>query len=196
MSIDKIRNELIADAQTEAGRTLRSAERAAEQQLAKAREQIKAETERKTRDLQAELEANRNLELIKVRSANGLEILSRKNEIVEKIFEDATKQFEQLPQDQYVALLERQLLSVDPNAPGEVHANPRDLPLLRDQVIPKVNEQRRDGAKFSAAEQPIDVRGGFIFRSQRFELDNTLEAIVRRLKETLAVEIATEIFRD
>jgi len=195
VSIDKIKNALIADAQADADRIVRAARREAERQLARAGRELQEQHQRQQRDLRAQLDAHRTLELLRARSANSQELLARKNEIIKGIFQAAAQQFEQLPQEQYLAVLERWLAKIDPHAGGQIMANPRDLALLRERVLPQVNARRAPEAALHAAAEPIDVRAGFIFRSARFELDHTLDARLRRLQEELSVEIAAELFK-
>ena len=160
MSIEKIRNDLLTEARTEADRIVRSAQRAAEKQLEQARQQIREEFEHKERELQAHMDAERELELVKLRSAHRQELLAKKNAIINDIFDGVARQIEQLPQDQYLALLERWLGEIDSAAAGEAAANPRDLALLREQVLSRVNARRGPGAQLRAAAEPIDIRGG------------------------------------
>lgn len=194
MSIEKIHKALLEEARTEADRIVRLARLRAEQGLEKARREIHEEFERRENELRARLDAERELYLVNLRTEQRQEILARKNKILNTIYERLAKRLDDMPRDDYRALMARWLANVDPGVSGEVAVNLRDRALLEEGLLEEVNRSRDESSQLRLADEPIDVRGGFVFRCDRFELDRTLDSLLMRLKEETALELAAEIF--
>jgi len=77
---------------------------------------------------------------------------------------------------------------------GELIACRRDRELLAEKLLPQFNSSRSEDAKVALTDERADARGGFLFRTERFQVDKTVDSLVRGLREELTPEIAAELF--
>ncbi|HOM29195.1 MAG TPA: V-type ATP synthase subunit E [Deltaproteobacteria bacterium] len=192
--IDRIRSAILAEAETEAGRIVEAAKKAAFERVQSEKDKITRtfdlEFSAKAREVDARLER----ELALFRGEAGKRVLAKKNELVRRVFETAKAEILSWPRARYESLMERLVEKASGGAPGRLIVHPDDEDVFR-ALLERVNAGR-------AASGRIDVdgvdrlrqRGGFVFVGSSYEVDMRIETLIGVLELEMAPEIARELF--
>lgn len=173
----KRKDEILSLAEREAGdlyaRNKRASERAAEE-------------DKKQKVTMAALDARK-------------EILAEKQGLIREAFDRAMRAARELPDDQYVSMIMKPILSVVGGGEGEMLLSPADRERLGDQILSRLNEElERAGRKgrLTLSEETRDITGGFILREEEVEINNSLEAQMSSRREELEPRVVEILFGD
>jgi len=194
VSIERIRRSIIEEAKREAEEILAAASKEADGKVERARREILGEAERRLRRKRVELSEAKGRALIRRRAGYNMELLKRKNAIIERVFQRAMEKIRDLPEDEYLDMLRGWIEAVGSGGGGELAVNPRDAKLIDGSFLEGINRNRAPERRSSLAPEPIDTRGGFILRTGKFVIDQTLETVIDGLREEVVPEIAKELF--
>jgi len=194
VSVDRIKTAILSEAGKEADRIREAGRkkadekyRGAEHQLAERLRQRLQEAEQYQRDL-----ANRAI--IALRSQLSMELLTAKNELVDRVVDKALDSVVNLPSNGYRVLLMKWLKAAPQGEKGELLLNERDRKAFGQQLVTDLNRVRPKEAALVLAQQTLPIRGGFVLRTARYEIDRTLDSTIAKLREEMAPEIASELF--
>lgn len=187
MSIERIRNYIIENAQKEAEQIIKTAE----EKFRNDTESAKLSLEKKYQEmLQADekhLREDMKRYLGKFKSDCKMELLEVKNRAIDGVLERAIGQIQSLPDDEYLALIGKWLAKVPDNLEGELFVSARDLKMITNDFIDDINKSRK--AKISLNTMAIDIKGGFIVKTKHYEIDYSLDTVVKNLRTALIPEL-------
>ncbi|NLW51247.1 MAG: hypothetical protein GXY85_10490 [Candidatus Brocadiaceae bacterium] len=193
MSLDHIRETILAEARAEAERILATAEEHKRQRLEAAREALTMEFERRRSRAEHELRQRADREIVARRAEHNLALLKQRNEMLNSLFDRAAERLAALPDDDYCAVVGRWMESLPADVGGRVLCNERDAERLA-PLVERMNEHRAADARLRLERHDGPLSGGVLFRAGRFEIDLSIESRLRRLRETLAPEVAELLF--
>jgi len=194
VTLHEVEAAVLKKAQAEAESLLVEARRLAEERWQRESVRLREEHRRRLEHLRVEEEAALAREVAAKRAEHRRALLARKNEILDEVFHQAAEAIITLPDDGYRCWLEAQLLRVvrltqgDESA-GEVLTNDRDHTL-----VGRLLTQLTPGARLTLAAERVPIRGGFLVRGRRWDLDLSLDSLLAQLRETLAEKVATALF--
>ncbi len=194
MSIDRIRKSITEEAKREAEEITAATSKEADENVEKAKQEILEEAEQRLRRKRTGLSETKERALIRKRTSHSMEVLNRKNAIIEKVFERAIEKIKSLPEDEYLDMLKTWIEAIGAESGGELAVNSRDAGIIEGSFLDEINRDRSPDRKISLASDPIDTDGGFILRTGKFVIDQTLETIIGGLREETVPEIAKELF--
>lgn len=194
MTVENIRNAIIADAEKEAERIRQAGQSKADEKFRQAGQRLQRDFERRLAQAEQLEQDKKNRSVIALRSALGMELLSAKNAVIDQVFDKAVEKLVGLPSDGYKELLLRWLGEAATDDPAELVLNPRDKQALGPELVDRINQGRSGGPAITLAEDSAETTGGFVLRTARYEIDKTLDSIIADLKEDMAPEIASELF--
>lgn len=191
MGIEEIKRKIIQDAQTERERTLEEARekasRIVEEEKRKA-ENVKEETIR-TMETEGETEGGRIMTMQRLESRKR--ILQEKQQLIDAVFSQALQRICSLPDSEYEALMED--LMVRAAAGGEeVILSPRDRGRISPAFFKRVNA--RCSTPLTLAEETRPISGGFILRKGKIEVNESFDAKVKLLRDSMEKEVAHILF--
>jgi len=193
MSIEPIKEAILSEARSEAERIEADARRELQEQLAAQRDSIKAESERSFQQQSRTLERDVNQGLIEARSSKRLELLRMRNSILDDLFRRAGERVAALADDDYREMVRGWMEQVPADRAGELLCNERDAGRLA-PLIDELNASRPRQAQLELHPGEVPRLGGVIFRTEKFELDLSVDSRLEHLREELAPEIASMIF--
>lgn len=193
MSLERIKHSILEKAQKEADARVEEALANFKRKIGSARAAIKKDCEKRLRTLAAESEEQKNRRLATLRGEYRMQLLSLKTQLIDDIFTQAITQIITLPDEEYLSLLERWLLKTERDESGRLFVNATDLKRIGHTWIERVNRLRGKG-EISLSPDPIDIKGGFIFKTEKFEIDYTLDTLLDTLREELSPHMARELF--
>lgn len=183
--LDKMVEQIKAEAIEKARQMEQEAEKEAERFLAE--EKQKAEQAAAQQVEQAKLEAQRVLET--GRSGAVLErkrqVLAAKQQMISHVLEKARKELEQLPEEEYFAMLCQQAArSARSGEDGQICLNQRDLDRLPRDFEKKLNGALQSG-KLVVSKEPREIDGGFVLVYGGVEENGSLSALFAAAQEEL-----------
>ena len=216
--LEKITNRILEDAKASADKIISDAnEKAAE---------IYAAAEKKKQDITNEIfdSAMKESETIINTARSTLDrnskaiVMSMKNAMVDRAFEEAKKEFLALDSEKYAQLMTQLLCRV---LSARVDEEKESMRLYGEDISPEayeviMNKKDRDGQgvyivagvrratvgkitgtvldKVTLSQETANISGGFILRMGRVEINASLEAIIADLKEQMTPEIMQILF--
>jgi vacuolar-type H+-ATPase subunit E/Vma4 len=193
MSLDRIRTATLADARSEAERIENTARAHREERLEGAREALDAEFARRREQAQNEVRRQNRRQVVMRRSEHNLALLERRNEILDDLFNQAADRLADMPDEEYCAVIEDWMQALPPDVGGTVVCSERDEERLS-ALAARLNDGRPEEARLRMDLHWGPLRGGVVFQTPLFEIDLSLDARLRRLREALAPEAARLLF--
>ncbi|MDO8140781.1 MAG: V-type ATP synthase subunit E, partial [Candidatus Brocadiales bacterium] len=168
--------------------------REAEQIIKTAEEQFRNETESASLSLgkkyqemlhadEEHLREDMKRYLSNVKSDYRMELLEVKNKIIDDVLYRAISRIQSLPDNEYLTLMGKWLANITDHLEGELFVNARGLKRITNAFIEDINKGRK--ARINLNTTTIDIKGGFILKTKHYEIDYTLDTIVKNLRTTL-----------
>lgn len=191
--IEKLTQQIVADAQLEIDAILaeakekadaitadyaQRAEKAAAERLAKGTEAAAQREER--RIAMADMERRKDL-------------LAAKQDMVGRAFDKALEQLCSLPDEAYVAMLARLAVTASTSGREQLIFSPKDRDRIGKDVVLAANEALK-GGNLTLSEQTRPLCGGFILSDGDVEVNCAFETLVRLQRGEMAGEVAGVLF--
>lgn len=196
MSIENILERIKEEADSVARDLVRKAEEEGERirgSYEAEGENLKIELEqrahKKAGEEESRLIVNEQLELRK-------QLLERKHEILEEMYEQAKREMEKLGDKDYLDLMKEMILGRAISGNEEIIIAREQTKLFGDAFIDALNKESRSGKGFKLAEDPGDFSWGIVLREGQRTVDLTLGVLMEQLRERIESEIAPMIFSD
>ena len=187
MSIEKIVDKILSEANEEAAEVLDKAKDEKANKLKEAKIKAKELIEN------AKVKGQEDSELLVSRRISVAELevrkmkLQTKQQLILKCFDLALEKLANLKEEDYIELMV-DAISQTGVSEGELILNKRD----RDKVGEKIIE-RLDG-KLTLSKENIDAKGGFVLRQGSVEINSTLERMVDSIKEEVTPKVVETLF--
>ena len=190
---EKIIAHIQADAKSQADAILAEAEKQCEAIRAdydKKAAQVYAEKVRTgTKACQDQVDSVQRIARMEAKKA----LLSVKQEMVAKSFDQAQELLTSLPEEQYVAFLAKLAARASVSGDEEIVLNERDREAVGEAVVKAANALLKDG-KLSLSERTGSFAGGLILSRGNVEANCTAELLVELCRGEMSVEIADMLF--
>jgi V/A-type H+-transporting ATPase subunit E len=195
--IDNLKARLLEDdrqaAQAIEKEALKKADELIESSKCKAEEIVKLMADKAQRD--GKDRKDRILARAALNARN--ELLAAKQEAVEKVLTSAYENVEKMDKKEYSLFLERMLLSSVETGDEEIIFDENDLSRIDTSLVKRVNKilkerGRRNDVTISSENRSI--RNGFILKRGDLEINCSIDAQIRSLREELEGEIAAILF--
>lgn len=116
------------------------------------------------------------------------EVLSRKQEIIDKVYYQTLETLKQLDDQGYVQLMEK-LITQLPDIEGELFSVEGKESLLKKGL----STSKR---KFKAVGENVSGQGGFVMKSDKVEIDNRFSALLDIAREKTIMEVSVILFNE
>lgn len=194
MSLERITKSILEDAEKEAARILHAAQAAIQRKIASVREELKKNLTERLKDVEAELEEKKAIELSNLRASYRQQLLEIKNTVIDDVFKRAVQQIVSLSDERYLSIIEKWLQAI--STAGQIFISSKDSKRITYEFISRINQSRKESSSLSLSKDFANISGGFMLKTEKFEIDHSLEAISLNLRERLGPEIAKELFRE
>ncbi len=194
MALDQITQAVLEAARTEADLILKTAKKAADENLASTKKTAELEADRRYQAMTRAAEEELSRKLIQLQGAANKEVLKRKNAVLRQVFDEARKRILALPVEEYAAILRKLLKKTVTDRGGKLRVHPAERDLF-ERLIADFNQDRPEALRVSMdGEHALPERGGFIFVSDVFQVDQTLETLLENIEYELAPLVSAELF--
>jgi len=196
--LEAIKKQIIEDARAESDKLLDQArQRAEERRSARLAAQAKTLAELRTRNSEeAAMRKERMLTAARLEARKRL--LSVKQEMIGKSFVAAEEKIRSLPAEQYREFMADVVTRYAETGNEEVTVSGRDLEVLDQEFIRMANQRLQAAGKTGAmklSDRPGDFDGGLVMIGRNSEINCTLKALVRQVRQSLESEVAQILFR-
>jgi len=123
------------------------------------------------------------------------DILSVKQELLDKLFEAAKVKLRALPEDEYISWL-ASLISQVSDGGGEIILAPQDKQ-LGDKLLAKAQEAMLSAGKkpeLSISDECRDIEAGFVLLDGRTEVNCSISTLVGLKRQEIASKLAEQLF--
>lgn len=186
MAIEKIITKIKEDGEKEARKILNEARRNAEEILEKEQIEIEKEKEKKLERGKKEIETKKNIIISSAKRNSRKKILETKEEIINKCFDLAKKELEELKGEKYKEIIKKQIEDGKKIIGEELIILPsreEDISMLSNLGL-KIGEKR-------------DAMGGvtLVSKDGKIRIDNTFDGILERLRDDIRIGTARILFQ-
>lgn len=192
--LERIRESVIITANKEASNIVDAAKRHGETILAARQTELDREYERLFKVRSSAIEDEYSRRLIQFRGAASKQILDKQNLLIQKVFEKARDTILDWPEDKYGNLMRGLIETVTEGAGGclRVHEDERGL---FSGVLSTINKTRIQENEIVLDDKTfLSERGGFIFLGSNYEVDQTLDTLLKDIEQEMLPMIAKDLF--
>ena len=183
MSIERIRNYIIENAQKEAVQIIKTAEEQFRNEIESAKRTLEKKYQEMLLTDEKRLKEDMKRFLGKFKSDCKMELLEVKNKVIDGVLGYAINRVQSLSDDEYLALIGQWLAKAPDNLEGELFVSVADLKRIPSNFIDDLNRNRK--AKVCLSKNAVDVKGGFILKTRNYEIDYSLDTVVKNLRTAL-----------
>ena len=193
MGLEKIRHAVLSEAKVEATHIIDSAKKEKADFLKSQKEVTDQEFERLWKFRIQGIEDEYSRKLIQLKGVAGKQILDKRNILLKCLFERAKHEILAWPLEQYGKVMGRLVEKASSGYEGKIRVHPEEKDLF-EKVLSRMNEVRRDAKITLDQAAPLPERGGFIFVTASFEVDQTLDTMLKDIEHDMLPDIASELF--
>jgi vacuolar-type H+-ATPase subunit E/Vma4 len=193
MGLEKIRQAVLTEAKAEATRIIDSARKNNAHFLKSQKEAADQEFDRLCKLRMQAIEEEYNRKLIQLKGLVSKQILDKRNALLKSLFEKAKKEILGWPSEEYARVMKRLIEKAGGNQEGKIRLHPADKDVFQ-KVLSELNEGRGDPRITLDQSSSIPERGGFIFVTVNFEVDQTLDTMLKDIEHDMLPGIASELF--
>jgi V/A-type H+/Na+-transporting ATPase subunit E len=194
MGLEKIRQAVLSEAKAEATRIIDSAKKTTAGLLSLQKETAKQEYDRLCKLRMQAIEDEVNRKLIQFKGAAGKQVLDKRNELLKSLFQKAKMEIQAWPQEKYAEVMGRLIEKSAGRSTGKIRVSPEEKAVFG-KVLSKLNEGRGDARITIDEGALLPERGGFIFVGADFEVDQTVDTLLKEIEHDLLPVIAADLFQ-
>jgi len=197
MEAEQVVEKILADAKAEADKIKKQAEDqdAAEQarlteQLNEYKKQTELLAKKAGEDEKSHVLAAARMEIAK-------QFLAEKRKILDEVFEQARRQLQNLPDEEYRALIKKLILDAAETGDEEVVIDTKEKRIDR-EFIKKINSELGPGKKgdLRLSDQKQDIGAGFILKRGKVKTNVSIQVLLEQARKELEIELARELFSE
>ncbi len=193
MGLEKIRHAVLSEAKAGATHIIDSAKKKNGDFLKSQKEVADQEFERLWKIRTQAIEDEYSRKLIQLQGAAGKQILDKRNILLKSLFERAKHEILGWPPAQYAKVMRRLVENAAGKLEGKIRVHPDEKDLF-EKILSELNEGRGDAKITLDRNDWLPKRGGFIFVSADFEVDQTLDTMLQDIEHDMLPAIASELF--
>ena len=193
MGLEKIRQSVLAEARAEAARLIDDAKKKNAIFLKSQKEVSEQEFDRLCRLMMQAIEEEYNRKLIQLKGTASKQILDKRNIFLKSLFQKAKHEILAWPPEQYAKVMGRLIENAAGKLEGKIQVHPDEKDLF-EKILSELNKSRGDAKIAIDPAAPLRERGGFIFVSASFEVDQTLDTMLQDIEHDMLPAIASELF--
>ena len=187
MSVENIEKKIVESAKAEAEAIVAKAEEEATRRLDSAKAENEARAADTAEETRSRLQQEHDQKATSERAANKLKLLAHKSAILGEVFEAGVERFIGSRNGDYATWLAAQIESVADEAGEVVPAEPD-----REAIAKLLEKQGETGLEL--ADDSLPLRGGFVLRGEKIDIDLSLDSRLADMKGELMPELARRAF--
>ena len=195
MEAEQVVEKILADAKAEADKIKKQADDQEAAEQAKLTEQL--DEYKKQTELLAKKagEDEKSHILAAARMDIAKEYLAEKRKILDEVFEQARRQLQNLPDEEYHTLIKKLLLDTVETGDEEVVIDTNEN-RIDHEFIKQINREPGSGKKgdLKLSDQKQDIGAGFILKRGKIKTNVSIGVLLEQARKELEIELAKEMF--
>lgn len=118
---------------------------------------------------------------------NNTIILDKKRKIIDRVYQEVLNKLSKLSNKEYIGLISKLISHLPQIEKGEIIPSKNK----KAQTEEALQKSKRD---FNLAQESADIKGGFIFVSDKINIDNSFEELINKIKSETEAEVAKILF--
>jgi len=197
MAIEDIKEKIISDAHNNAQQIIQNAQNKAEEIIEKAKKEAENIKQKILNQIKKEIAVSREKIITEANLEARKSILSIKQEIMEKVFNDALARILGLEDKKYLNLIRKIILNNVEKGNETIFISASDRDRITDEFIQEINRELVNQGKegnLSLSDTFLEIKGGVVLGSNHIRKNSSLEFIFRKIREELEGEISQYLF--
>ncbi len=194
MSLEKIRQKIVEEAEEEAGRINKDAEKKGRMAKEEAKRAAEERYKREIEDEKAALALEEERVRIKYKADMNAEVLRLKNQLIDEVFDKAVEKISKLENTKYLEIIAQYLSENLISGVDTLIISQKDEERITEKWVDTTLEKMHKGGLQLKIVTSHDIQGGFILKGEKAEIDCSLEQIIADKKEELKPEISRVLF--
>ena len=197
MEAEQVVEKILADAKTEADKIKKQADDQEAAEQAKLSEQLD-EYKKQTEILATKAgEDEKSHILAAARMDIAKQFLAEKRKILDEVFEQARRQLQNLPDEEYRALIKKLILDAVETGDEEVVVDTNEG-RIDQEFIKEINRELDPGYKdnLRLSDERQDLGAGFILKRGKIKTNVSIEVLLGQARKELEIELAKELFEE
>ncbi len=195
MEAGQVVEKILADAKAEADKIKKEAEEKESTEQAKLNEQLK-EYKGQTEILAKKAgEDEKSHILAAARMDIAKEFLAEKRKILDEVFEQAREKLQDMPDEEYRALIKKLLLDTVETGDEEVVIDTNEK-RIDGEFIKEINSELACGKKcdLKLSDEKQNISAGFILKRGKIKTNVSIGVLLDQVRKELEIELAKELF--
>lgn len=192
MPLDQIFSKIIEQATAEAAAITETATKEVRRIISDGEKEAQLHKERAIAQYRETEEFLLRKKLTAQKLAARKHILQVKKDVMDECFKEAVQQLVNLNKNDYKKLISGMLAAISVKDAAELIFSIKDKPLINPGYVRSANPDL-NVKKISFSE---DIKAGFIFKTDKIRIDNSLETIVASMREKLEPEVGKILFEE
>jgi V/A-type H+-transporting ATPase subunit E len=195
MEAGQVVEKILADANAEAEKIKKESQEKEAAEQAKLNEQLKEYKEQTEILAQKAGEDEKSHILAAARMDIAKEFLTEKRKILDEVFEQARKKLQDMPDEEYRALIKKLLLDVVETGDEEVVIDTNEK-RIDHGFIKQINRELASGKKseLKLSDQKQDIGAGFILKRGKIKTNVSIGVLLDQARKELEIDLAKELF--
>jgi len=197
MEAGQVVEKILADARAEAQKIKKEAEEKESAEQVRLNEQLDEYKKQTEIIAQKAGEDEKSHILAAARMDIAKEFLAEKRKILDEVFEQAHQQLQNLPDDEYRALIKKLILDAVETGDEEVVIDTKEKRIDR-EFIKQINSELGSGKKsdLRLSDQKQDIGAGFILKRGKVKTNVSIGVLLDQARKELEIELAKELFSE
>ena len=194
MTVERIREAILAEAREEAEEIKTRAQERHDKRMKQAERDLRQEYDHRLETQKRQERQKAERQIMHRRSEHNLELLKKRNSILDRLFHRAGRSLAELPDEEYREVIRGWIETELPDdMAGDLLCNARDEERLA-PLVEDLNDSRPDDARLELQPGERPETGGVLFKAEVFEIDLSIDTRVIALRDDLAPRIAEMVF--
>ena len=197
MEAEQVVEKILADARAEADKIKKQADDKEAVEQDKLSEQLD-EYKKQTQILAQQAGKDEKSHILAAARMNiAKEYLAEKRKILDEVFEQARQQLQNLPDEEYHALIKKLLLDAVETGDEEVVVDTNEGRISK-ELIKEINQQLSSDRKSSLklSDQRQNLGAGFILTRGKIKTNVSIEVLLDQARKELEIQLAKELFEN
>lgn len=195
MNAEQVINKILTEARQQAEAIVQEATEKRDEKMRQLEDELSAYREETDRLAAEAAEDRRSRMLAAARMENARAMLKAKTELLDEVFARAEDRIAKMPDESYKALITKLMSQAVETGDEEVIVG-KDEKRITGDFIKQVNRQLGTGFKgnLRLSDRRAEIKGGFILKRGRVQVNAAVEVLVERLREAMEMELASRLF--
>ncbi len=199
MSLEKIIERIDKEVENNSEHILDEARKKEKEILDLARREAEEKYKQRIKNGEGKAQAVKENILAQARLEQKKELLKTKQEQINKIYQKVFDDLLMSPTGIYQNFIKKMILEIMEQGKAELFISSRDEKRITPSFIEQVNKElkkRKQKGELELSSERVDIKGGFILRQGKIELDNSFDTWIKVIREETEEQVISRLLNN